>query len=121
MSRREFLLCASCPNERHQTFNSFRIASFPMSMKRPLGDFRDARLLDGNFETVEGNHRTWPATLISCFWAIAVACSGCVIHRSDSASGTETLWGFGYMKMRVSPVHEGSRVRASQVKTLGVN
>ena len=39
--------------------------------------------------------------------AVTVACSGCAVHYYDRTSGTEHLWGFGHMKMKVCPPEEG--------------
>ena len=52
---------------------------------------------------------------------VSILCGGCVIHKSDAASGTETLWGFGYMKVRVSPANEDVRLRATEVNLIGLD
>lgn len=51
---------------------------------------------------------------------LMVLCSGCAIRYYDKESGVEHLWGFGHMKMRVSPANEGVQAMIRRTETLGV-
>lgn len=48
------------------------------------------------------------------------ALPGCTIHRYDPKTGTEHVWGFGHIKMRVSPPNEGVTAVGTQVSSFGV-
>ena len=45
---------------------------------------------------------------------------GCAIHYFDSETGTEHIWGFGHMQMKVSPPNEGVRAIVRGTETVGV-
>ena len=47
--------------------------------------------------------------------------SGCAVHYYDTKSGTEHLWGFGHLKMKVTPQSEGVQAVVKGVETLGFN
>jgi hypothetical protein len=47
--------------------------------------------------------------------------SGCAVHYFDTKSGTEHLWGFGHMKMKVVPPNEGVQAVVKGTETLGFN
>jgi hypothetical protein len=49
--------------------------------------------------------------------------TGCAVHYYDPETGTEHLWGFGHMRMRVPPPHEGVRavVHGNQELGAGLN
>jgi hypothetical protein len=50
-----------------------------------------------------------------------VTSAGCAIHYYDKASGTEHLWGFGHMKMKVIPPNEGVQAVVKGTEMLGFN
>ena len=45
---------------------------------------------------------------------------GCAIHYFDSETGTEHIWGFGHMQMKVSASNEGVRAIVRGTETVGV-
>ena len=47
--------------------------------------------------------------------------TGCALHYYEPKSGTEHLWGFGHMKMKVLPSNEGVQATVKGVETLGFN
>lgn len=51
----------------------------------------------------------------------ALALSGCAIHYYDPESGTEHLYGFGHMRMRVSEPVEGVRATVKSTEVLGAS
>lgn len=51
---------------------------------------------------------------------LALLTSGCAVHYYDKATGTEHLWGFGHMKMKVAPSGEGVRAIVKGTQTLGL-
>ena len=58
------------------------------------------------------------------YWWLCLAsavCSGCALHYYDRASGTEHLWGFGHMKMKVVPSNEGVQAVVKGTEMLGIN
>ncbi len=46
---------------------------------------------------------------------------GCAIHYFDSETGTEHLWGFGHMQMKVSPPTEGVQAVVRGTDVLGLS
>lgn len=48
------------------------------------------------------------------------AASGCAIQYFDPATGTEHLWGFGHLRMKVGDVNEGVRAVVTGTETLGI-
>jgi hypothetical protein len=46
--------------------------------------------------------------------------SGCAIHYFDPATGTEHLWGFGHMKMKVAAPNEGLQAVVHGTGTVGI-
>ena len=54
--------------------------------------------------------------LMLCGWATA----GCAIHYFDPTTGTEHLWGFGHMKMKVAAPNEGLQALVRETQTLGL-
>ena len=53
-------------------------------------------------------------------YGMLVCSSGCAIHYFDPETGTEHLWGFGHMQMKVSPPNEGVQAVVTGVETLGL-
>ena len=47
------------------------------------------------------------ATQVCALILCAVLPSGCAIHYFDAETGTEHLWGFGHLKMKVGELREG--------------
>lgn len=58
--------------------------------------------------------------LLACLAPLAAA--GCAIHRYDARTGTEHVWGFGHLSMRVQPVTEGRQavITGRSVAGLGI-
>src|SRR4051812_34922881 len=50
---------------------------------------------------------------------ISSLCSSCVVHCYDKKTGTDRLFGFGYIETRISPSCEGEQVTATRVKAVG--
>ena len=46
---------------------------------------------------------------------------GCAVHRYDAATGTEQVWGLGYMRVRVQPPTEGMQAVMTQRTVGGVD
>ena len=51
---------------------------------------------------------------------LSLSLPGCAIHYFDPATGTEHLWGFGHMKVKVTPVNEGLQAVVRGVEVLGL-
>jgi len=51
---------------------------------------------------------------------IATFSSGCAIHYFDPETGTEHLWGFGHLKMKVSTPNEGMQAVVRHTGTVGI-
>ena len=47
--------------------------------------------------------------------------SGCAIQYFDPETGTEHLWGFGHMRMKVGQADEGVRAVVTGTDTLGLS
>jgi hypothetical protein len=47
--------------------------------------------------------------------------SGCAVHYFDKKTGTEHIWGFGHMKMKVAPEEEGLQAIVRGTDVLGVS
>jgi len=47
--------------------------------------------------------------------------SGCAVHYFDQKTGTEHIWGFGHMKMKVAPEEEGLQAVVHGTDVLGVS
>lgn len=62
--------------------------------------------------------RLWRHALIALF---VLLCGGCAIHYFDPETGTEHLWGFGHMKMKVSPPTEGVQAVVRGTDVLGLS
>ena len=54
--------------------------------------------------------------LMLCGRAIA----GCAIHYFDPTTGTEHLWGFGHMRMKVGAPNEGLQALVRETQTIGL-
>lgn len=46
---------------------------------------------------------------------------GCAIHYFDPETGTEHLWGFGHMKVKVTPVNKGLQAVVRGTDVLGIS
>jgi len=57
---------------------------------------------------------------ISALAVCAVLPTGCAIHYFDPETGTEHLWGFGHLKMKVSQPREGLQAVVRHTGTVGV-
>ena len=44
---------------------------------------------------------------------------GCAVHYYDKKTGTEHLWGFGHMKMKVTPPQEGIEAVVHGINFMG--
>jgi len=51
---------------------------------------------------------------------LTVLCVGCAIHHFDQKTGTEHIWGFGHMKMKVAQPREEARAVVGQTETVGL-
>jgi hypothetical protein len=58
-------------------------------------------------------HRCW------CFMVAAACTAGCGIHYYDGRTGTEHLWGFGHLRMRIQEPAEGIQAVVKGVQTTG--
>lgn len=58
---------------------------------------------------------TW---LLLAGWLTLTA--GCAVHYYDAKSGTETLWGFGRMQLKVAPPAEGVQAVVKGTESLGL-
>lgn len=47
--------------------------------------------------------------------------AGCAVHYYEASTGTEHLWGFGHMKMRIVPAVDNPKIQAVAVgiQTIG--
>ena len=61
--------------------------------------------------------RLWQNVLIV---PLVLLSGGCAIHYFDSETGTEHIWGFGHMKMKVAASNEGVRAIVRGTETVGV-
>lgn len=57
--------------------------------------------------------------LLVCGWLFTLACAGCGLHYFDPSTGTEHVWGFGHVKMRLAPSEEGLQAIARGTDVLG--
>src|SRR6266436_4608628 len=62
-----------------------------------------------------------PSLLALFLWAALAVCSGCSVHYYDKQTGTEHLWGFGHMKMKIESPNEGVQAVVKGTETLGFN
>ena len=53
--------------------------------------------------------------------AFLLPLTGCAIRYYDKQSGTEHLWGFGHMKMKVAPPDEGVQAVVKGTSSLGLD
>ena len=51
---------------------------------------------------------------------LALAGTGCAIHRYDAATGTEHVWGIGHLSLRVQPVEEGRQAVITERSVAGL-
>lgn len=47
--------------------------------------------------------------------------NGCAVHYYDPKSGTEHLWGFGHMQLKVAPPAEGVQAVVKGTESLGLD
>src|SRR5882672_10117791 len=45
--------------------------------------------------------------------------AGCAVHYYDKNTGTEHLWGFGHLKMKINSPNEGVQAVVKGIETLG--
>ncbi|MEE9129803.1 MAG: hypothetical protein V3T84_07265 [Phycisphaerales bacterium] len=62
--------------------------------------------------------RLWHNALVVPFVLLS---GGCAIHYFDSETGTEHIWGFGHMQMKVSPPNEGVQAVVRGTDVLGLS
>ena len=62
--------------------------------------------------------RLWQNALVVLFVLLS---GGCAIHYFDSETGTEHIWGFGHMQMKVSPPNEGVQAVVRGTDVLGLS
>jgi len=48
-------------------------------------------------------------------------CGGCAVHYFDAATGTDHIWGFGHLKMKVAPPAEGLQALVRGTDVFGVS
>ncbi len=58
--------------------------------------------------------------VLVCAW-LALPLSGCAIHYFDPKTGTEHLWGFGHMKMKIGLPNEGLQAVVRGTDVLGIS
>jgi hypothetical protein len=56
--------------------------------------------------------------LLAVFMAAA---HGCAFHHYDKATGTEHIWGFGHLKMKITPPFEGLQTIVRGTDVLGLS
>ncbi len=61
-----------------------------------------------------------PAQVVAAI-AVAWLCSGCAVHWYDQETGTEHIFGFGHMKMKVAPPNEGLQAIVRGTDVLGAS
>ena len=88
--------------------------------KRRLAHTEQRELHTGETRSCRiAGHRESRSSDILIIWcgSIILASCGCALHHYDETTGTEHIWGFGHMKMRVAPCNEGLRavVRGTDV------
>ena len=59
-------------------------------------------------------------TTYACLLATSFCFQGCAIHHYDARTGTEHVWGFGHMKMKVTAPSEGVQAVVRCNETFGV-
>ena len=72
--------------------------------------------------TPDGTVRRSPARacgVATCLLSIALIV-GCAVHYFDSKTGTEHIWGFGHMKMKIAAPNEGLKAVVRGTDTLGI-
>lgn len=62
--------------------------------------------------------KTW--IILSTLFLLIMSNTGCAIHYYDEDTGTEHLWGFGHMKMKVSIPEEEIQATVHGVKICGL-
>ena len=64
-----------------------------------------------------------PIRMISVVILVVLAgfISGCAVHYFDKKTGTEHIWGFGHMKMKVAPEEEGLQAIVRGTDVLGLS
>ena len=62
--------------------------------------------------------RSWQNALVVLFVLLS---GGCAIQYFDSETGTEHIWGFGHMQMKVSPPTEGVQAVVRGTDVLGLS
>jgi hypothetical protein len=55
------------------------------------------------------------------YLVMGMGCAGCAVHYFDPKTGTEHLWGFGHLKMRVAPPAEGLQAIVRGTDVVGVS
>lgn len=53
--------------------------------------------------------------------AFCLALPACAIHYHDRHTGTDHLWGFGHVAIRLAPVEEGVRGVFREIESIGVS
>ena len=59
-------------------------------------------------------------TIIVCA-VFMLMTSGCAIHHYDELTGTEHIWGFGHLKMKIAPPSEGLQAIVRGTDVLGLS
>lgn len=62
----------------------------------------------------------WILVFITCVVFI-LASSGCALHHYDESTGTEHIWGFGHMKIKVPQYNEGLQAVVRGTDVLGLS
>ena len=68
-----------------------------------------------------GRYQLFCVFVLTCCVAFFLAASGCALHHYDEATGTEHIWGFGHMKMKVPPCNEGLQAIVRGTDVLGLS
>lgn len=61
------------------------------------------------------------AGLVLAVLILMPSATGCAVHYYDAKTGTEHIWGFGHMKMRVTPPNEGLQTVVRGTDVIGAS
>lgn len=62
-----------------------------------------------------------PGVMLALTLSLWFGGAGCAVHYFDPATGTEHVWGFGHVKMKVAPPSEGLQAIVRGTDVLGIS
>ena len=62
-----------------------------------------------------------PRVVLALSVSLWIGGAGCALHHFDPATGTEHVWGFGHLKMKVAPPSEGLQAIVRGTDVLGAS